>query len=170
MRTDGKSGTGFDSRPFTRTDMTQSPTNAALATSGTYLLTSSPVKQDLPLDDQEIRIEPAIPRSYSNDKLSSTEEDRNLGNLPRLPPIRPNRRRGRDVELGGIDFALTEENLSKHNSGVHPLVHTFTSPIGSFAFAPILFLPETNHFIDLTSTAKSQHRATEAQQTRVGRR
>ncbi len=51
-----------------------------------------------------------------------------------LPPMRPNRRRGTEVELGGFD-KLTETNLSVHNlrlSNVNPLVHNFTSPIGEW--------------------------------------
>ncbi|KAF7289231.1 hypothetical protein MIND_01384500 [Mycena indigotica] len=61
-------------------------------------------------------------------------EDAQSLELPRLPAMRPNRRRGGDIEMGGID-RLTENNLSQHNlrqipSGkVHPMVHNFTSPI-----------------------------------------
>ncbi|KAJ3564882.1 hypothetical protein NP233_g8005 [Leucocoprinus birnbaumii] len=63
------------------------------------------------------------------------EEERDVA-AP-LPPIRPNRRRGGDVELGGFD-TLTESNLSVHNlrlSNVNPLVHGFTSPI-NLGYAP----------------------------------
>ncbi|KAF7294072.1 hypothetical protein MKEN_01453700 [Mycena kentingensis (nom. inval.)] len=58
--------------------------------------------------------------------------------VPRLPSMRPNRRRGADVEMGGIDAgdALNEANLSvhtraarRHSGRVHPMVHNFTSPI-----------------------------------------
>lgn len=55
---------------------------------------------------------------------------------PKLPIMRPNRRRGGDVELGGID-GLTENNLSRHNlrpSNINPVVHNFTSPISAFRF------------------------------------
>ncbi|THV02221.1 hypothetical protein K435DRAFT_836570 [Dendrothele bispora CBS 962.96] len=49
-----------------------------------------------------------------------------------LPPLRPNRRTGDDVELGGIGN-LTRMNLSRHNKNVsgrvNPVVHTYTSPI-----------------------------------------
>ena len=54
-----------------------------------------------------------------------------------LPPIRPNRRRGADVELGGFD-AFAEGNSSAEETGglnVNPLIHGFTSPI-SKRFVP----------------------------------
>lgn len=51
-----------------------------------------------------------------------------------LPPLRPNRRKGDDVELGSQ--RLTEYNLSKHNNvrviNVNPMVSNYTSPIGQF--------------------------------------
>ncbi|KAF8058703.1 hypothetical protein FPV67DRAFT_1720777 [Lyophyllum atratum] len=141
-RSTGKTGTGsiFESRVFTRTNMTQSQnTNfgsppAGGQTSGTYLLTSSPVKQSIHLeaeshdghyDDLVMR---SIPPTGSMDKYWG-EEERDV--LPNLPPIRPNRRKGQDVELGGID-QMTEDNLSRHNlkpSNVNHMVHNFTSPI-----------------------------------------
>lgn len=51
-----------------------------------------------------------------------------------FPPLRPNRRKGDDVELGSQ--RLTEFNLSKHNtsriSKINPMVTNYTSPIGQF--------------------------------------
>jgi len=47
------------------------------------------------------------------------------------PALRPNRRRGNDVEMGGFS-GLTENNLSQHNlrpGNINPMVHNFTSPI-----------------------------------------
>ncbi|KAJ7286851.1 hypothetical protein C8J57DRAFT_1282187 [Mycena rebaudengoi] len=54
--------------------------------------------------------------------------------LPTLPALRPNRRRGQDVEMGvSMGRApLTADNLSQHNlrpGNLNPLVHNFTSPI-----------------------------------------
>ncbi|KAF5375536.1 hypothetical protein D9615_009191 [Tricholomella constricta] len=137
-RSRGNTGSVFDSRAdFAQSNMTQSiPTNNKYsspvggAASGTYLL-SSPVKRSF--QELEDRDEPTdeqmrqIPPSMSVDKYWA-EEERDA--LPNLPPIRPNRRKGADIELGGVD--MTEENLSKHDlreSNVNHMVHNFTSPI-----------------------------------------
>jgi hypothetical protein len=66
--------------------------------------------------------------------LDDVEESERLATLTKLPAMRPNRRRGEDVEMGGI-AGLTETNLLKHNSrmsNVNPMVHNFISPIGMF--------------------------------------
>ncbi|KAG6856747.1 hypothetical protein H0H87_001091 [Tephrocybe sp. NHM501043] len=110
---------------------------------GTYLLTSSPIKQQhLVLDAESmddhyhhgghspvIRITDDSGRSGSTDKYRGEEEQDTLGNLP---PLRPNRRKGPDIELGGID-QTTENSVSRLNtraSNVNHMVHNFTSPIG----------------------------------------
>jgi hypothetical protein len=105
----------------------------------TYLLTSSPVKQanyDLGGVDgtsQDSRIYPP-----TDDK----KWDEDLKGAEALPPLRPNRRRGEDVEMGGVgSVGLTETNLSMHNlhyRNVNPMVSNFTSPIGEFS-------PLSNH-------------------------
>ncbi|KAJ3722186.1 hypothetical protein DFJ43DRAFT_1133864 [Lentinula guzmanii] len=69
----------------------------------------------------------------SDDKLAAAEEEEYpLSEIPKTT-IRPNRKRGDDVELGGIgpSQSLTEANLSKHNvySSVNLMVHSYTSPI-----------------------------------------
>jgi hypothetical protein len=121
----------------TRTDMSQSRNAHGQASGGTYLLTSSPVKQSIPLDMYDAREEQQeqrIQRAGSTDSKHWPDNEQNLSHLPRLPPIRPNRKRGESVEHGGIEFKLTEANVSQHNLGsstVHPMIHNFTSPIGS---------------------------------------
>lgn len=97
---------------------------------GTYLLTSSPVKTNFgaeSFDDDRYR-------APSVDNKRWVDDDRN-GPSHALPPLRPNRRRGQDIELGGMEGALTESNLSIHNlySKVNPAVSNFTSPI-DFAY------------------------------------
>lgn len=90
---------------------------------------------------------PSWKTEYKNpfsDTESLKEPEMLVDNSPRdeerdvpapLPMFRPNRRRGLDVELGGLD-TLTEVNLTAHNmnvsnvSNVNPLLHNFTSPIG----------------------------------------
>jgi hypothetical protein len=127
------------SRIFTQTNMTQSfHTNQyngsqAGGARGTYLLTSSPIKQPFPLEPESYDghwenagMQNANP-SDSVDIFWHEERD----TVPNLPPIRPNRKKGHDVELGGIDFA-TEPSLSKHDSrtpNISHMVHNFTSPI-----------------------------------------
>jgi len=98
----------------------------------------SPVKtrysltaQDYPFDTHELSLTP-----LSDDKNSAGEEYP-LNSLPKFPAIRPNRKLGDDVELGGIGSpsqpeSLTDANLSRlarSSSGVNPMIHSYTSPI-----------------------------------------
>lgn len=105
----------------------------------TYLLTSSPVKQDFNLPSQDGHSLHSHSPFYAHKSWEYVDD--NVADLQRLAPIRPNRRVGEDVEMGGIDrlsennvYKLTENNVSKHNvyrpSNVNPAVHNFTSPIG----------------------------------------
>ncbi|KAF7290079.1 hypothetical protein HMN09_01313000 [Mycena chlorophos] len=77
-------------------------------------------------------------RAVTPSKDLGSDYDRETLDVPRLAAMRPNRRRGADIEMGGIDGnhdVLSEANLSAHNlrrmaSGkVHPMVHNFVSPI-----------------------------------------
>ncbi|KAJ7647903.1 hypothetical protein FB45DRAFT_782868 [Roridomyces roridus] len=75
----------------------------------------------------------ASPPTMHKEWTYDDEEQDELPSLPRLQPMRPNRRRGEDVEMGGITH-LSETNLSQHNlhrnrSTLNPLVHNFKSPI-----------------------------------------
>ena len=61
-----------------------------------------------------------------------------------LPPLRPNRRKGDDLEMGSQ--GLTEYNLSKHNisvRNVNPMVSNYTSPIGQFSLSSFVAFSET---------------------------
>ncbi|KAF8963629.1 hypothetical protein BDZ97DRAFT_1904814 [Flammula alnicola] len=85
-------------------------------TGGTYLLTSSPIKQNFSIHNKD----------------SWDDEGRDIPAA--LPPFKPNRKRGHDIELAGMDRteSLTETNLSVHNlrqSNVNPMISNFTSPI-----------------------------------------
>lgn len=103
---------------------------------GTYLLTSSPVKQNFDLQSLEGGIDdPANAIPYRSDKNNKWEdESRDVPSA--LPPIQPNRKKtGRDIEMGSLERieSLTETNLSVHNlrqSNVNPLISNFKSPIG----------------------------------------
>ncbi|KAF7782755.1 hypothetical protein Agabi119p4_2131 [Agaricus bisporus var. burnettii] len=91
-------------------------------------LSSSKMEYKNPFSDTESQLEPEVLVD-----IYSGGEERDIA-AP-LPLFRPNRKRGRDVEFGGLDN-LTELNLTVHNmnrSNVNPLVHNFTSPIDIYA-------------------------------------
>lgn len=99
-----------------------------------YPLISSPSKTNFRRNsfDGQLTEEGSQPGHWA--KLSDNQGDEERDIAAPLPPIRPNRRRGTEVELGGFE-KLTETNLSVHNlrlSNVNPLVHNFTSPIGEW--------------------------------------
>jgi len=162
LRSRGQIETLDDSRYHIQSNMTQSfthhPTHTYTSNTvapGTYLLTSSPIKKDFPatisgnhdgfVDDVEAGGR-GMQRSNSTDKDQHWDENDDV--WTELPPIRPNRRKGNDVQLGGIEARLTEQNLGHHNlkasSNVNPMVHNFTSPISAFSqrflFSMNLFL------------------------------
>ena len=107
-----------------------------LESAPTYLLTSSPVKHTFQLPHEG----------------SPSWDDHLDDEISRLPPLRPNRRVGADIELGGINARLAEadvykqdihpgtrNNVSNNSSktdtrwrpaAVNPFVANFTSPIG----------------------------------------
>lgn len=133
----------LETQAHTRSNFSVPPSQIDRASvAGTYLLTSSPVRQNftsLPSYDgnHNAHVNDAATSPLTADKHWEDDEERDMpASLPKLPPIRPNRRRGHDVELGGIDaVSLSESNLSKHNlrqSNLNPMVHNFTSPIGVF--------------------------------------
>lgn len=127
---------------------------------GTYLLTSSPVKQHYSLpshDGHEYESntpgQPMSPLSDTAPKSWAEEELDMPASLPKSALMRPNRRINGDVELGGIG-TLSETNLSRHNgmqSNVHSAIHNFTSPIGVYLYQILFRLsnhqPDTRHGI-----------------------
>jgi len=141
----GRSASVADSHYFARSNMTQSfhgsnypasPAPGGTPSGHTYLLTSSPVKNNysLPAESLDGHFDATRQpeRTYSMDKYSSnwTEEERDT--VPNsLAPIRPNRRKGQDVELGGVgvDFAPDENSRHARVSNLNPMVHNYTSPI-----------------------------------------
>ncbi|KAF8885982.1 hypothetical protein BD779DRAFT_1673425 [Infundibulicybe gibba] len=103
-----------------------------------FLNVASPVSQYMP--NSEGTADGHDRDSIYLQKHWNSDEDADIAaNLPTLPPLRPNRRRGQDIELG-VAGTLAENSLSKHNfriskSNVNPMIHNFTSPIGlSFSF------------------------------------
>lgn len=96
----------------------------------TYLLTSSPVKQTFSIEDSGSHAH--TQKSFTVPLPTTQQWDDEAKPTPRTLPIRPNRRRGEDIELGGHG-GLTESNVSLHNlhyRQVNPMVSNFTSPIG----------------------------------------
>ncbi|SJL01958.1 uncharacterized protein ARMOST_05282 [Armillaria ostoyae] len=124
-----------------RSSYAQSLTSQNHQFSGAYLLTTSPTKANfaIPNRDSALSVEDARKSPHSLESASNVWDESLELPLPKLGPMRPNRRRGSDVELGGIDYGLTEANLSKHNittSSLNPMVHTFTSPIDRHGVFP----------------------------------
>ncbi|PBK72599.1 hypothetical protein ARMSODRAFT_952987 [Armillaria solidipes] len=124
-----------------RSSYAQSLTSQNHQFSGAYLLTTSPTKANfaIPNRDSALSVEDARKSPHSLESASNVWDESLEPPLPKLGPMRPNRRRGSDVELGGIDYGLTEANLSKHNittSSLNPMVHTFTSPIDMVSSPP----------------------------------
>lgn len=109
--------TGVDSR------MQVSSRNEHL-TSDSYLLRSEPIKRDYTLSSEghENVGRPYHPEHHWH------EEERDLPGI--LPPLRPNRKKGNDIELGSE--MLTETNLSRHNlrvGSINPMISNYVSPI-----------------------------------------
>jgi len=102
----------------------------AVSPGGTYLLTSSPVKQNfgsLSLDNTTDE------QNYSGKPRGWEEEERDVPK--ELPPLRSNRKKAWDVEMSDRG-SLTESNLTMHEMqyrNVNPMVSNFTSPI-DFAY------------------------------------
>jgi len=87
--------------------------------SDTYLISSGHIQQEY----RDTQSSESPESRYNVNNRNWTEEGSEA-----LPPLRPIRRKGDDVEMG-----LTEHNLTKHNSvrvaNVNPMVSNYTSPI-----------------------------------------
>jgi len=142
---DAKRGRQHTSRNAAATFDSQ--TSLQPQTGGTYLLTSSPVKNNLSLQSDGGDLGD-FPPPFSMSHQTWTDENERVVDVlrteatpaPAYVPspitLKPNRRHGADVELGGIE--LSEANVSRHNmraSNVNAMVHNFTSPI-DFVLAP----------------------------------
>ncbi|KAK7436545.1 hypothetical protein VKT23_019099 [Stygiomarasmius scandens] len=88
-----------------------------------YLLTSSPVHKNSSLPrEYDLPGEPDTPKSWGG------VDEIHVETLVKMPPMRPNRKRGDDIELGGIGPFSTNTSLSNRTS-INPAVFTYTSPI-----------------------------------------
>ncbi|ESK84479.1 hypothetical protein Moror_6189 [Moniliophthora roreri MCA 2997] len=88
---------------------------------------------------------PLSPSSINKTFYSPTEMDMyRPETLPKLTPMRPNRRIGGDVELGGIGARTAVNSMSRNAlSSINPAVHQFKSPIDVASYkSPI---PATNN-------------------------
>ena len=87
----------------------------------TYPISSGPTQEEFTQNKES-----SENRYHVNNRKWSEDEPETL------PPLKPNRRKGDDVELGSQK--LTERNLSKHNlnrvANVNPMVSNYISPIG----------------------------------------
>ncbi|KAG6888396.1 hypothetical protein C0995_008636 [Termitomyces sp. Mi166 len=101
------------------------------------LLLTSPIRQNVHLDMDSVsdsyhspttRVTHESHRTGSMDKYWADEEQDILASMP---PLKPNRKMGDDIELGSID-QVREPNtpkLTTRKSNVNQMVHDFTSPI-----------------------------------------
>ena len=95
----------------------------------------------LPLDARRDNIQNPFMGDNSYLDLKTLYETRKEGETDAvisLPPIRPNRRRGMDVELGGVDAVVDSDSLVTRGSSVNPLIRGFKSPIGKCFILPKL--------------------------------
>lgn len=127
---------------------------------GGYLLTSSPVKQRYSLPSHESH---PYESSYQPNAISTSpfsggsatktwdEGDDQATELPRLAPMRPNRRGVDDaVELGGMDHSSVSESSRGRRPNVNPVLYNFKSPIGTLSLLPRgNCLLKLTRFIDL---------------------
>lgn len=99
------------------------------------LLLTSPLRQNTKLEMD------SVPDSYPSPALRAMRGSRRTGSTDKyraddeqntsLPPLRPNRRRGDDIELGGVE-EVRESSMAIRTTNVNHMVHNFTSSIGWF--------------------------------------
>ncbi|KAG5351359.1 hypothetical protein C0989_006875 [Termitomyces sp. Mn162] len=126
---------------FTRTKITRHSTHTfnygtPVLNSKLLLISSPKTNVQAGMDDlsdqnhsSAVRVMCEPVRTGSIDKCWADEEQDALASLP---PLRPNRKKGDDIELATI-HQMTESNVAKLNirtSNVNRMVHNFTSPIG----------------------------------------
>jgi len=95
----------------------------------------------LPLDTRRDNIQNPFmgDNSYLDLKtLYETRKEERTDAVISLPPIRPNRRQGMDVELGGVDAVADSDSIVTRGSSVNPLIRGFRSPIGKCFILPKL--------------------------------
>jgi len=133
----------YESRAFTASNMTQSVLtlnyghSASGGASSADQLTTLPVKHNIQLEPNresfDAHYETHIGRhnyrasgAGSMDKVWNEEE---RDHLPNLPPLRPNRKQGQDVELGGMTSGQRTPRGDGKVPNVNQMVQNFTSPI-----------------------------------------
>jgi hypothetical protein len=148
QRSQGRTTSFAESNAHIRsiTSMSQPMPDTISGTTNTYLLSQTPMQNKNVYDLHALDIHGEIatvsagggsPTTvYKSPSWTGDSEERDT--VPStLPPIRPNRRRGKDIEFGGIDLngsrQLTQGNLEMHDLGeelgVNPMIQNFTSPI-----------------------------------------
>ncbi|KAF9012612.1 hypothetical protein BDQ17DRAFT_1297791 [Cyathus striatus] len=147
QRSQGRTTSFADSNVHIRsiTSMSHPIQDSMSGTTNTYLLNQTPMHKNIyDLHTMDIRGDTATvsvgggsPTTVYKSPSWTVDDDEERDTVPStLPPIRPNRRRGKDIEVGGIDLPgpgrLTEGNLEMHDMGglgVNPMIQNFTSPI-----------------------------------------
>ena len=100
---------------------------------GTYLLTSSPVKQNFDLHSFDGLDAASHGTTHRLDRVDFEDEE-TKDVAAALPSLKPNRKKAQDIEMSRMD-SLTESNLSVHNlrgTNINPMISNFKSPIGEY--------------------------------------
>ncbi|KAL0065557.1 hypothetical protein AAF712_007468 [Marasmius tenuissimus] len=139
-------------RSHTWSDTDSMTRNRDSAYSGQYLVNNRPTTptQKHPLDYDDASFTTPISAGKSFPPMMEMTSEESYSNSPRFSrqPIRPNRRVGEDVELGGIggeqiDFEMPPTRSRATLTSVNPAVHQFRSPIDFASYrTPI---PASNH-------------------------
>ena len=126
---------------FTRTDVTQNSThtfnystpvlNSKVFPNVSHRMNDQPEMNNLYGQNHpsDVRVMHGPVRTGSMNKYWADEEQ-DIAASP--PPLKPNRKKGNDIELGDIN-QITESDMVKRTSNVNSMVHHFTSPIGLFS-------------------------------------
>ncbi|KAF5320882.1 hypothetical protein D9619_001609 [Psilocybe cf. subviscida] len=109
----------------------QNSSHRASTVGGTYLLTSSPVKQNFDLHSFDGHDAASLNGTTHRLDRTHFENDESKDVAAALPSLKPNRKKGQDIEMSRIE-SLTESNLSVHNlrgNNINPMISNFKSPI-----------------------------------------
>ncbi|KAG6895000.1 hypothetical protein C0992_003577 [Termitomyces sp. T32_za158] len=106
---------------------------------GTPAPSSRPLLLTSPLRKNAKREMDGVSDNYPSSTIRTNRESRRTPSMDRhlvdeqntnLPPLRPNRKKGDDIELARVDEAKEQPGI--YTSNVNHLVHNFTSSIGMF--------------------------------------
>jgi hypothetical protein len=109
----------------------QNSSHRASSVGGAYLLTSSPVKQNFDLHSFDGHDAASHHGTMHRLDRAQFEDEESKDVHAALPSLKPNRKKGQDIEMSRIE-SLSESNLSVHNlrgANINPMISNFKSPI-----------------------------------------